>query len=416
MSFGTKSTGDQATAAWANLIEDTLGNGYPALAASYVVFEDTDNSLFKARSAYDGTIVHSDSDFATVLQAVIDDIDTNTYPQKIFIDKMNASITSEIVVDIDCIIQGCSPGIHPDSPTGGTQRGTELSSNTLGATDAIFRIDADAVQLSNLFIYNWASGGGYGVELTNTVSYCTFRDMDIRSYEIALRMAGANYLNRFYNCKFVASYASNTTVCIDSVSGANNNAFFSPWLYAVGATGDRAVRLQSGGGANLFADLYINSAYATATTEYLIDFASGNCSRNHFYGVSFDMASGTPTWYGFRFTGSADYNLAFIRNEAVAMTEMSDAGTGNMIWYNGKFVNDNGGTATVANGTTSIAVTHGAGYTPDADHINVHPIETLNNATFFWVDTITSTQFTINVDGDPGQDVDFAWNIRRLGS
>lgn len=67
------------------------------------------------------------------------------------------------------------------------------------------------------------------------------------------------------------------------------------------------------------------------------------------------------------------------------------------------------GTATIANTTTSIAVTHSLGVTPNAADLLVHPIETLNSASFWWVDTITSTQFTINVNADPGQDVDFAW-------
>jgi hypothetical protein len=69
------------------------------------------------------------------------------------------------------------------------------------------------------------------------------------------------------------------------------------------------------------------------------------------------------------------------------------------------------GTATLANGGTSIAVTHGLAVTPNAQDIRVHPIESLGNATFWYVDTITSTQFTIRVDADPGADVDFAWRV-----
>ena len=75
------------------------------------------------------------------------------------------------------------------------------------------------------------------------------------------------------------------------------------------------------------------------------------------------------------------------------------------------YVTSNKGTSTLVNGNTSIVVAHGLDITPDAGNIQITPIETLNNASFFWVDTITSTQFTINVDSDPGQDVDFAWRI-----
>jgi hypothetical protein len=67
------------------------------------------------------------------------------------------------------------------------------------------------------------------------------------------------------------------------------------------------------------------------------------------------------------------------------------------------------GTATIVSGQTSIAVTHGLGYTPDAEDIHVTPIESLGSASFFFVDTITSTQFTINVNVNPAADVDFVW-------
>ena len=74
------------------------------------------------------------------------------------------------------------------------------------------------------------------------------------------------------------------------------------------------------------------------------------------------------------------------------------------------------GSATLLNGNTSIVVTHGLGSgtgsnAPSPDNIKVHPIETLGSASFWWVDTITDTQFTINVNADPGADVDFAWSI-----
>ena len=89
-------------------------------------------------------------------------------------------------------------------------------------------------------------------------------------------------------------------------------------------------------------------------------------------------------------------------------------GANSQIRNNKGFVTENSGTATIVNTTTSIAVTHGCDYTPSAGDIDVHPIETLNNASFWYVDTITSTQFTIHVNADPGQDVDFKWSVRRV--
>ena len=76
------------------------------------------------------------------------------------------------------------------------------------------------------------------------------------------------------------------------------------------------------------------------------------------------------------------------------------------------FLKGNHGTATLANGNTTIVVTHNMTNTPLVGEIQVTPIETLASASFWWVDTITATQFTINVDTNPTQDVDFAWQIK----
>lgn len=72
---------------------------------------------------------------------------------------------------------------------------------------------------------------------------------------------------------------------------------------------------------------------------------------------------------------------------------------------------DTNGTATLANGNTTVTVTHGLGITPTLPDIGVTPIEAWGSMTQFWVTSPTSTQFTINADQDPGQDVDFVWAV-----
>jgi hypothetical protein len=73
------------------------------------------------------------------------------------------------------------------------------------------------------------------------------------------------------------------------------------------------------------------------------------------------------------------------------------------------------GTATIVTATTSITVTHGAGYTPSAQDIMLCPTNSPTNPPgWFWADTITSTQFTINVAADPGASgASFGWRIFR---
>ncbi len=60
------------------------------------------------------------------------------------------------------------------------------------------------------------------------------------------------------------------------------------------------------------------------------------------------------------------------------------------------------GTATVANGATTVVVSHGLSVTPVLKDLSVTPTNNLGNATKFWISSPTATQFTINVDSDPG--------------
>jgi hypothetical protein len=67
------------------------------------------------------------------------------------------------------------------------------------------------------------------------------------------------------------------------------------------------------------------------------------------------------------------------------------------------------GTATIASGSTSVVVNHGLATTPT--RVLVTPRENPTNAvSFWWVDTLTTTQFTIHVNTDPGaSNLDFDW-------
>jgi parallel beta-helix repeat protein len=74
-------------------------------------------------------------------------------------------------------------------------------------------------------------------------------------------------------------------------------------------------------------------------------------------------------------------------------------GTNTIITNNTGYVTENSGTATIPNGSTSIVVNHGLATTPT--RVQVTPT-LLSNANKFWVTDKTATQFTINVDSDPG--------------
>ena len=91
------------------------------------------------------------------------------------------------------------------------------------------------------------------------------------------------------------------------------------------------------------------------------------------------------------------------------ISTISGANPNGNIRNNIGYITENSGIATLVNGTTSIAVNHGLAVTPVVGDIVVTPIEAWGNMTQFYIDTYTSTQFTIHADINPGQDVDFAW-------
>lgn len=79
------------------------------------------------------------------------------------------------------------------------------------------------------------------------------------------------------------------------------------------------------------------------------------------------------------------------------------------MYHNIGIVTENSGTDTVASAATSKAVTHGLDVTPVAGDIMVTPMESLGNASFFWINGYSASEFTIHTNATPGADTDFAW-------
>ena len=129
----------------------------------------------------------------------------------------------------------------------------------------------------------------------------------------------------------------------------------------------------------------------------------------------FDDFQPTPTQtYHIKMTDDTD-NITITTNVFgdYATGAMLLVGSNNVIANNIGYVTENSGIETLLNGQTSVVTSHGCDYTPSAGDISVTAIESLGSASYWYVDTITSTQFTIRVNVNPGQDVDFAWNVDR---
>lgn len=94
-----------------------------------------------------------------------------------------------------------------------------------------------------------------------------------------------------------------------------------------------------------------------------------------------------------------------------ATLEISDSGTTTNRRNNQGFKTEASGTATVNSGATTAVVTHGLAVTPTVQNIHITFNEAgSNDYGRWWVDTITSTQFTLNVSADPGaNNLTFGW-------
>lgn len=116
-------------------------------------------------------------------------------------------------------------------------------------------------------------------------------------------------------------------------------------------------------------------------------------------------------------TGGGGDNIitsnALVQNAAATVALMEAEGTNTIVRNNIGFATEASGAATVANGTTTIVVNHGLAKTPALSNITVTPTNNLGTATKFWISTVTATQFTINVDADPGATTaTFVWTAR----
>lgn len=106
-------------------------------------------------------------------------------------------------------------------------------------------------------------------------------------------------------------------------------------------------------------------------------------------------------------------NVRVIGNDFGDTAVIASSTTNRFVRNNRGYVTENSGTATIASGTTSIAVSHGlstAGTTTLAA-IQVTPTNNPTAVTRFWISGISSTQFTINVNADPGATTaTFVWS------
>lgn len=381
--FDTKSKGDDFLSADWNELTAALGDGWPVSAFDYIAFYNTSDSEYQVRNGLDGTIDFNGTNAATVLQAIHDAMATG---ESLFLMPYAYNLgTAGLTISKQIHVYG---GGRPLS--GG---GTILYS--AGAVDVV-TVSADRVHLTDLRISGYG-GNDPTAGLVITGDHAVIDRVLINGVNAneGVNLQGGNAT--FFEPRIV-----NNKIGLQCNAGGHNCRLFGGMIYT-GVANGYLIDLEGGQHLQVFGTDF--EGLQASTKAIYVNSAN---SAMQLFGARFESLLTAIEWNAGGYDVIQAIFAGTITNYAVNRPSTS------RIISKYLYVTENGGTATVSNGTTETTVTHGCSYTPNAKDIDVHPVETLNNASFWWVDTITSTTFKIKVNADPGQDVDFKWSVRQL--
>ena len=220
--------------------------------------------------------------------------------------------------------------------------------------------------------------------------------------------------NRVYSASTdgVFAYGDHIIVSNNYVSDAGSNGIYAHCAESQ-VIGNRVINSINRG-------IYVGGSNTIVTDNIVKNSGSAGIRIHDVYDVvvnnniCFDDQDTKTQTYGIEIAGSGCDRITVIGNNIVGNKSggiyvVSGLNENGIVRDNIGFLTENSGTATITNGSTSIVVDHGLDVTPSAGDIMVTPMGSLGSASFFYIDTFTSTQFTIHTNVDPGTNVDFAW-------
>lgn len=339
--------------------------------------------------------------------------------------------------------------------------GVKVANNTLVnlARDGIRFDGCTYSNISNNSISNWdtISGGFYAIILANTYGVNTGNavigniirnNINADALSSAIVVSGeandANLVTNFviannaisgtighglggiYLHSFNGTYDNvrNGTIQGNTVSGFDDG-FRSAWAQNITWSGNTS----SFNGTNgwllsavsyhmLSANIARNNSQSSTNTTDGFRIQSGSVNVMMIGNVAYDDQVSPTQRYGIaEFT--ADCSGCRYSNNYLGLAATGtfiSAGSSYKINHNSGYITENAGTGSIANAATSAVITHGLSYTPTLAEISVTLGENPSNTPgAIWVDTITSTQFTVNCENDPGaSNLDFSWAIRKI--
>lgn len=362
-------------AVWRNLTFDGQSarsvrpytNGTDWLMENITMLNSTQPAGFALATNVRGKIINSSFFPAGDSRALA--LTTNdTYVENVYINGVNS--TTDGLVGIN------SPAISNVVFNGGTIK------NSANGVAIYTAVDATNVKILNMTIDNTRNGiynqANYGVTANNyltNIGVANGIDTGLANYAVIM----GNIING------IASTGINVAGNYVTVVGNTVNS-------ATGSSGNGIV-VESTGYTSIVGNTVTNNVqygilvYGTVATNSKYNTIVGNTAKGNGYGIA-----ETATY--------SDYNLIegnTVYNNVIA--QIQAPGPNTKVRNNIGYITENSGTATVANATTSIVVNHGLATTPTRVLLTAR---LWSNAAKAWVTNLTATQFTINVDADPG--------------
>jgi len=358
-----------------------------------VVFKDGSN--YRARNGLDGTIDYEGTNAATVLQSVADAGEGLIKLSGDTFDLASTTLTLKTTG-----LSFCGEGINS---TILTYSGTGTAVQIGDITNPYYYINLADIRVN----LTSATGSPVGVEVKDQTYYGEFRRLRA-SADAASTAIGVHFNNAATWSGFYTMYNPHITNCTHAIK-------------TTGAADKSGITLFSGvldGPAKAAGSVGINLAttntfrlFGTSCHDFetLVNLASGSIA-NQFWGLRMETAT-----TGINIAAGCNYNSFFggSMDAGDITTLVSNAGSFTTLKDIYSCRTEMNGADSIASGTTSKVVSHSLAVTPSAEHFTIIGKENpTNDVGTIWVDTITSTQFTVNVENDPGaSNWDFGWKV-----
>jgi len=351
---------------------------------------------------------------------------------------------SDIIVDGNHVVNAGDNGIAIRALTSNLTRCT-ITNNQIdnaGKSGIKCRTEAtstagvtvkDAI-IANNIINGWSSDeSGAGVDVPNVLA-ATFNERIVVSDNVINSSGTVTLEARYIN----AQQCNNSTISGNSCDGGVGLSGITVQAAEyVAITGNHISGAcqdhTSGAIATQGGILLSTSDYCTVTGNSIKNTGSTTTPKSGIFvrtstyntivgNMIFDSL-GTTMDYGIEHTldGSpdSDFNVIVGNNISGAVTGAIDfdaSRRSTMAAFNRGYVNEATGTGSITSGGTTDVITHGLGFTPTAADITITLTEDPTNTPgAIFVNTITSTQFTVNCENDPGaSNLDFSWKASIL--